>query len=213
MLSQATSCFDHHDRLFIFEVSGLHPYLLQLTANSLWEIHHDGKRGDERYLSVANELYDQTFNHFSDTWRAWSNAERKVVTAIALNQIPWLVEEHSYEQSSLIQTLHDYSPELSKLKNDGTIAEVNDGKWCITQQAFLWWLTDEIKRATRDDSPFEQWLELHELGELLTGKEKAKWSQVAKTIMGVLSKGATTLIESFAKGFGEGIGKVAGGSG
>ncbi|MEM7535764.1 MAG: hypothetical protein AAF639_26535 [Chloroflexota bacterium] len=86
ILDQAGDRFTIDDRDFVLTVSGRHPYLLQLTAAHLWE--DEPTREDEpawvRYERVANEVRDQTVAHFHDTWHNWSNAERKVITAIAL---------------------------------------------------------------------------------------------------------------------------------
>ncbi|MCP4344074.1 MAG: IS4 family transposase [Desulfobacterales bacterium] len=100
----------------------------------------------------------------------------------------------------------DYSAELRRLKDAGTIIESGEDNWHITQQAFLWWLADEIKRITRDESSrdesgFEAWICEQEMDGLLTKQERKNMSQAVSEIA---TKGATTLIESFAKGFGTG---------
>jgi hypothetical protein len=210
LLAQAGGAFNTQDRQFLFRLSGRLPYLLQLAADCLWEAHHEGKRGEARYQTAAHELYDQVHSHFNDTWRAWSHAERKVVTAVALHEIPYLAAGHVFQTDALTRDLEDYSAELRGLQTSGTIEADGDG-WRIAQEALLWWLADEIKRAARDDADFEAWLQRHQFGDLLTGQERARWSQAAKKAAGVIGKGATTLIEGFAKGFGEGIGKAVGG--
>ncbi len=207
LLAQANNAFNVQDRQFLFRLSGRHPYLLQLAADCLWEAHHEGKRGEVRYQIAAHELYDQVHDHFNDTWRTWSQAERKVVTAVALHEIPYLATGHVFQTDALARDLEDYSAELRGLQTSGTIEADGDG-WRIAQEALLWWLADEIKRATRDDTPFEKWLQQHEFGDLLTSKERERWGKAAKTAANALGKGTTTLIESFAKGFGEGLGKA-----
>lgn len=213
LLNQAGECFERLDRLFIVAVSGRHPYLLQAAATTLWEAHDERKRGSARYRDAANDLYRQTRAHFADTWRAWSNAERKVVAAIALAQIPTLVEGRAFLWKGFIGGIADHSPELRSLKDAGTIAQTKKGDWHITQHALLWWLADEIKRVTRDDTSFEDWLPAQELDQLLTTpQEHERIKQAAKKVGEVAVKGATTLIESFAKGFGASLAKMATGA-
>jgi hypothetical protein len=212
ILAQADAHFSPQDRQFILDVSGRHPYLLQLAASTLWDAHHDGQRGEQLYEIVANELYEQTQSHFADTWRAWSNAERKAVTAIALAQIPSLVEGHDFKWEELVEDIFDYSEELRSLARTGTVAETAEGDWQVTQQLLLWWLADEIKRATRDDTDFTEWLQAQEYGMAFTQQEREKFNKAAKTVGAAVGKGVTTLIEAFAKGYGEGLGKVASGT-
>jgi hypothetical protein len=210
IIKQAKGTLGSLDRTFILDVSGRHPYLLQTAAAVLWNLHNQGKRGTERYHLAADEMYRQTEAHFSDTWNSWSDAEKKVITAIALAQIPGLVEQHGFSWKNLIENVTDYSAELRRLKDAGTIIETGEHSWRMTQQTFLWWLADEIKRMTRDESTFKDWLCRQEMNGLFTKEECEKMSQAAKKVSGLLSKGATTLIESFAKGFGEAFGKGAG---
>jgi hypothetical protein len=212
LLAQAGDVFDKHDRQFLFDVSGRQPYLLQLAADCLWHVHHEGERGNRRYEKAANELYDQARPHLSDTWRAWSDAERKVVTAVALNEIPYLAAGRQFQEGRLIQDITDRSPELRGLEKSGTISQNKDGVWLLNQEVMLWWLAEEIKRATRDDTAFTEWLQRHQFDGLFTNQERQRWGQAAQTVTGTLGKGVTTLIESFSKGFGEGVGKAAAGA-
>ncbi len=115
---------------------------------------------------------------------------------------------HTFSWKDIIENITDYSTELRWLKRDGTIACEGEDTWCITQQAFLWWLADEIKRITRDDSSFEKWLCEQEMDGLFSKEEREQMSRAAKTVSGFIGKGAATLIETFAKGLAEGAVKV-----
>jgi hypothetical protein len=209
MLNQAQGKLGSLDRQFIQKISGHQPYLLQTAAATLWNLDVQGKRGTDRYQRAAEDIYRQTEAHFIDTWNSRSDAEKKVLTAIALAQIPELVEQHDFAWDTLIEDITDYNAELRKLQDAGTIIETRKNLWQMTQQAFVWWLADEIKRMTRDDASFKDWLCQHEIDGLFTKKECEKMGQAAQKVSGLLGKGATTLIESFAKGFGEAFGKSA----
>ncbi len=207
LLSHAGKRFNSNDRKFIILASGRHPYLLQLAADILWEADVEGLETTERYRQVAEELQIQSEGHFADTWRSWSNAERKVVIAISLAQISLLAEDHYFDWSNLIEDITDYSPEIRGLEKSGTIVEESPGKWEVTQRALLWWLADEIKRQVRDEASLEAWLESQELSGVLTQKEKRSLQQVLAKLAGFLGHGATSMIEAFAKGVGEGLGE------
>lgn len=207
LLSFAQNRFNSNDRQFVVLASGRHPYLLQLAADILWEVDQEGKLGIERYQMAGEELRMQSEGHFADTWRAWSNAERKVIMAIALAQMALMVEDHYFEWSNLIEDIHDYTPELRNLEKSGTIVKVQRGDRQIKQRALLWWLADEVKRMVRSETTFEQWLEEQEFEGIFTQKEKRSLGQVARELGGFLGQGATTLIQAFAKGVGEGLGE------
>jgi hypothetical protein len=57
----------------------------------------------------------------------------------------------------------------------------------------------------RDETPFADWVRAQEMDNLLTEHEKQRLNQAAQSVLAVVGKGATTLIETLAKGFGEAI--------
>ncbi len=197
IIGQAGKQFDAKDREFILRVSGRHPYLLQIAATALWEMNVQGRSDPRRYRDAADEVYSTTRSHFVDTWNTWANSERKAITAIALSQITSMVEEHTFAWKNLIEHITDYRAELRCLEDAGIISEVNRGAWHITQQAFLWWLADEIKRIARDDAGFETWLCEQEIEYLFTKKERTLMIQAAKVASQFIQKGAKTLIDAF----------------
>ena len=101
----------------------------------------------------------------------------------------------------------DFATERNKLVDAGVLSQDENGEWEVASQAFLWWLADELKRNVRDDTEFEEWLRRNEVGVLLTKGEKEKLAQFAKQVVQVVGQGALTLIQGFAKGFGESLGK------
>jgi hypothetical protein len=207
LLGRAKERISNKDQEFIILASGRHPYLLQLTGDILWEMDVEGVNDSERYRQAAEELQVQSEGHFADTWRAWSNAERKVITAVSLAQMTMLAEDHFFDWGDLVEDITDYSPEIRGLEKSGTIAEVEPGKWQVTQRALLWWLADEIKRQVRDEASLETWLETQELTGVLTQQEKRNIMTILGKLGGLLAQGATTMIEAFAKGVGEGLGE------
>jgi hypothetical protein len=207
LLAQAGKRFDNKDREFITLASGRHPFLLQMTADIMWELSLEGMERARRYQYAAEELQMQSEGHFADTWRSWSNAERKVVMAVSLAQMTTLAEDHYFDFANLIEDITDYSPEIRGLEKAGTIAEVQRDKWQVTQRALLWWLADEIKRQVRDEATLESWLDTQELAGILTQQEKKDLVNVLGKLGTFLGHGATSMIEAFAKGVGEGLGE------
>ena len=99
----------------------------------------------------------------------------------------------------MLDALNDFAPELEALGELGLLRE-NEERWSLTQGAFLWWLADELKRNVRDETEFKSWLQAQEMDGVLTAQQKERLSETTKTVLSHLAKGASTLIESFAKG-------------
>jgi hypothetical protein len=195
--------FTRTDRSYVERVSGGHPYLAQVAGAMLWDAHEDGLKGKERYWVAGHNLYRQVKPHYADTWHFWSNTTRKAVTAVALAEIPRLLDNHTFKVSELVEDLDDYSDELDLLQVSGTLSQTEDGEWKIAQDALLWWLTDEIRRNVRDETPFTDWIRAQQMDNLLTDRDRQRLTQAAHSVASLVGKGATTLIETLAKGFGE----------
>jgi hypothetical protein len=195
--------FTELDRKYVAKVSGGHPYLAQVAAAMLWDAHEDGLTGQERYRVAGQNLYRQVRTHFSDTWNFWSNTTRKAVTAVALAEIPKLLGDHTFKISELVEDLEDYGEELDMLEVSGTMIQNDVGEWTVAQDALLWWLADELRRNVRDETPFGDWIRAQHMDNLLTERDRQRLTQAAQSVVALVGRGANTLIETLAKGFGE----------
>ena len=199
IIKQAGDRFSHDDIEYVKAVSGNHPLLIQAASAKLWEADEQGLKGTERYERAGRELYIEAKQNFSDTWRVWPSDVKRVITIVALTQIPKLLGKHAFAIEDDLKTLSDYSSELETLEDLGVLTQF-DNRWLITQGAFLWWLTDELKRNVRDETDFKTWLQAQEMDGILTTQQKKQLSDRTSTVLGYLGRGATTLIEEFAKG-------------
>lgn len=205
LLDQGRQYFTKADRAYVERVSGGHPYLAQVAAAMLWDAHEDGLTGRERYRFAGQNLYRHVRPHFADTWHFWSNTTRKAVTAVALAEIPRLLGDHTFKVTELIEDLDDYGEELDLLQVSGTLAQTDEGEWQVAQDALLWWLADELRRNVRDETPFADWIRAQHMDNLLTERDRQRLTQAAQSVVSLVNRGATTLIETLAKGFGEAI--------
>lgn len=199
IISQAGDHFNKEDIEYVKAVSGNHPLLMQAASAKLWEADEQSLSGVERYERAGRELYIEAKQNFSDTWRVWTSEVKRVITIVALAQIPKLLGKHAFAIDDDLKTLSDYSSELESLDDLGVVTH-SDDRWLITQGAFLWWLTDELKRNVRDETDFKTWLQAQELDGILTAQQKKQLSDKTSTVLSYLGKGATTLIEVFANG-------------
>lgn len=205
LLDQGGEHITETDRKYIERVSGRHPYLTQIAAAMVWDVHEDGFVGRERYRIVGQNLHRQARQHFADTWSFWSNTTRKAVTAVALSEIPRLLDNHIFKVNELIENIEDYGEELDILQVSGTLMQTDEGEWRVAQDSLLWWLADELRRNVRDEAPFEDWIRAQHMDNLLTERDRQRLSNAAKSVLSLVGKGANTLIESLAKGFGEAL--------
>jgi len=204
LLSKGRDYFNGADYDYIAAVSGRHPYLSQVAAASVFAAQEDGLTGIRRYRTSAEHLRDNLRPQFDDQWRNWSSSAKKVVTAIALSQIPTLIGKHRFETHSTIGDVEYYNQELDILKADGLLVQDASDQWRISQDAFLWWLADELRTHLRDDSSFEDWLRSHEMEGFMTHEKRLK----VKEAFGAVGVGSKALIEAAAKGFGGGAAKA-----
>lgn len=198
LLERAGDRFNLADRHFVTDVSGGHPYLAQVAASELWEIDAEELTGEARYQEAAERFYNQTRAHFQDTWNVMTNDERKAVTAVALLQLPGLVDGRAFHLDRLTEHLADYTPELDKLRRSGMVKRHEDN-WRITQAGFLWWLADEMWRTVRDEASFTEWLQRQSLDGVFTRGERAWMGEAAGRAAQVVAQGVPAIIEAFAK--------------
>jgi len=204
LLRRGEGRFTANDRRFIVRVAGGHPYLLQVGASALWEAYAEGQVNRERrWQQVGQDLYGEVALTLENTWGIWPPAMRKAFTSVAMVDIPKMLGQHEFYVLPLLRDLCDFGPELRSLEKQGFVEEDESapGGWRVRPQAFLWWLADEIVRTARDDDSFEDWLRKQELGFLLTRAEKEMLSESVRAVLGLLKKGAETLIEATVKGF------------
>jgi hypothetical protein len=213
MLGQAGEAFSLNDRSFIQRVAGGHPYLLQAAGWLMWEAYQENLDDPvARYQQVSRRLQEETRLHFSDSWHSWTPAQRKALTAIALAHAGHLLAGREFNVRRLVADLRDWTPEIADLQARGLAAETDAlaSGWKVEPYALLWWLADELVRQVRADTPFEQWVRAQEMtgpGGLTSGQME-RMGEAAQAVAAALGRGASTLIESLAKGYGEGAGKA-----
>ena len=132
---------------------------------------------------------------------------RQAFTAVALIQIPSLLEQRAFLLRRFIRDMRDFGPELRELAKRGFVTkdESTPDTWTVRPAAFLWWLADELTRVVRSKETFENWLQGYELVGPLTRRELQQFRQALGGMMDLVQGGVSTLIEAAAKGIGSGI--------
>jgi hypothetical protein len=208
LLSRAGERFSTPDRRFLAEAAGGQPYLLQAGAAAMWETYEDGERDPvRRWRQAGNALYTEAALTLGDTWRQWPPATRKALTLAALAHVPTLLGQRRFYVERLLRDGRDFGAEMQMLASRGFVAEDETiaGGWRVRPQALLWWLADELVRAVRHETPFEDWLRQQEWEGLLTRGEKDELGKAIRAVGELLKDGARTLIEALAQGFAKGL--------
>jgi hypothetical protein len=203
LLYKANGVFNKEDIDYIFRVSGRHPYLLQLSASVLWTYKIENKTDTTSYKQIGDKIYEAAYQHFDDTWRSWSEEHKRIVTAAALVQLYNFIKKSNLDSPSITKDIENYSRELRDLKSDGILAEGEKNTLIITQQAFLWWLADEIRSVIRDNTRFDAWLCKHKMDGILSVNEKERLGSAINTVNTMIKDGAQSLIKASAEGLGK----------
>jgi hypothetical protein len=199
--------FSEQECSFLVYLAGGQPFFLQAAASALWDAYEEGLDEAARRQAASDALYRQSALTLSDTWRLWSAETKKAFTTIALDQIPALLGERSFDVQQLVEGLADYQPELRALKDQGWIAP--DGSlangWRVRPVVFTIWLADELVKALRQKDELGHWLQEQGWEGLLKHGEKAQLLKAAQAVGGLLKGGLEAFIKATAEGFGKGI--------
>lgn len=209
LLNRAGTRFNIDDRRFIINVAGAHPYLLQVAASALWNAYEYGETDDlpERRRELAGQqLYDNAKSAFSDIYRTWTREQRMAVMKIALAQLPNSLAQFpslkkEVEESWPYDMSYFTNEELNQPKQLGFIIEDKDnpGNWQIGPEVLLWWLTDELTRAVRDDDSFQTWIREQQWdGSILNKTQKGFLKEVGKYLGNVTKDGIVYELIKFA---------------
>jgi|CXWL01.1.fsa_nt_gi hypothetical protein len=204
VLNHEEASFLPSDRSYINSVAGGHPYLLRVTAEALWIENKRNIDQKSRYVNAGKKVYSETQFHFSEIWSLWGVEKRKVISAIALMQTPYILKNHAFSSQDFAKELSKFSPELHDLESFGYIDEDVSipGGYKLTQGALMWWLADELIRTIRDEQSFREWILDKELvGGLVKQTEIDQLQKIAKAVGNLLNEGAVSLIKAYAESF------------
>ena len=144
MLHGTAICFTSEERLFLHELAGLHPLLLQAAAFCLFNAKASGAESSSLDLDAIRDQYARLVEHqFEDLWRWSQPREKLLLLALALDDpasAPWL-ESWVHERDSLLQR--------------GLITKTGMQDYRPFSSVFRQWLLDNDYRLV--DDPFKRW--------------------------------------------------------
>jgi hypothetical protein len=208
-LARANSHFDSADRVFLAQVSGGHPYFLQVCASHLWDFHAEGRgSAAERRAQAGEQSFNQSTHTLRDIWRTWTPYQQMAFTLAALDELPRLLPERQFDLHRLLQGRPNFAPEQRVLKNRGFLrADPElDGGYAPQGEIMFWFLAEELTRLLRPQDPdLAKWLRDQQWEGLLKHEEKESLQNALQSLKPILKDGSLAFIRAAAEGLGKGL--------
>jgi len=159
LLHQGNNYFTKSDYLFIKEIAGGHPYLLQVAASLLWDAYEYGnvKNAKKRQQDLENEFYNRVEEILGNIWHSWSLDMQRAFYSVVQSQkgeSEKIFPQKRYK-SEQWRELEKYGFLISSCKNKlGDFInrfKSNYCKWQVYPRIFL--LFDKPIQSPEDSSP------------------------------------------------------------
>ncbi|RKZ91728.1 MAG: hypothetical protein DRR19_06420 [Candidatus Parabeggiatoa sp. nov. 1] len=146
LLDQDDTDFSDDDRRFVKEITGEHPYLLQVAASALWESYKNGSEDDpiKRQQHAKQDFYDRTKATLNDIWQSWLPTTRKAFTAVALIRLETLrtsLKVQPIDIKAIINDVPGFKQALEEIEKQGFVKNEN-GDWQVHPTIFLDFFAD-----------------------------------------------------------------------
>ncbi len=211
LLKRAGDRFNEHDHRFLFQLSGGHPYFLQVGAYFLWEAFAAGLHNSvERYAWTSEQTFTQTHSVLSDIWRAWSPYQQMAFTLATLDTLPRLLPNHAFDLDQLLLDAPVLAPEQRELRQRGFLSEDTSlrGGYTPRGDLMIWFLAEELTRLLRPSNvDVARWLTEQQWDGMLKKGQKEAIGNVLLRLKPILEHGILSLIKAFVEGFTQGTGR------
>ncbi|OQW92907.1 MAG: hypothetical protein BWK78_00135 [Thiotrichaceae bacterium IS1] len=170
LLQQGNTYFTEDDYRFLKELAGGYPYLLQLTASTLWEMYAKGAEKDpiKRYQWALQEVYSKIANTLlKNTWQTWSDKVQEAFLTVSLTQLKEQKKALTWQPSLAVEEWQFYSQESDKhlpkiarltfalyeLQQLGFIVADNNlpNGWRVVPGIFLYFVMGQLNPGHRDE--------------------------------------------------------------
>jgi len=145
LLHQGDTYFSDDDRRFIKEITGEHPYLLQVAASALWESYKNGNENDpiKRQQQAKQDFYDRSKATLNDIWQLWLPITRKAFIAVALIRLETTsLKIQNIDIKEIINNEAGFKQTLEELEKQGFVKDDN-GDWRVRPTIFLSFIADQ----------------------------------------------------------------------
>lgn len=207
ILSQSRRRFNDHENEYLLDLAGCHAYLLQSAGSALWSAYENKYSPHERLVIAGQEVLRTASDSLERIWQTWTPKIRKVFTTIALDEMPTLLGEYSFDIESMRKSMQGNSRDIRYLHQRGFIVEDKQlpSGYCVTSKVMLWWLAEELLITLEKKDELGQFLYKNQLDGLFTKGEQLQFSTAISNLKAIAVTGAETFVKSAAEGFGKGI--------
>jgi hypothetical protein len=195
--------FSDADFELINALSGRHPYLVQIAASALFDVHIAAKTAADRAQATGTLFHDRAAAHFDDVWRHLPAMEQAVLLVLALQELKGRLAKEATEDGELgrlhwceasLRHLHDAGMVDSVAEPDagGDLSPVTvDARWRVASRGFVWWVIDNVITRTRDTIQLESRLKEYEHRGILSEGRSREVRDLAASIEIGAVKGPT----------------------
>lgn len=171
--------FEISEIQLIEQLSGRHPYLLQIAGELAFEAKMQGVVDFARLYPL---FVDKAQDQFRDMWKCLNPKAQIALVIFTLDYLSGQIasgEKFSLKQAE--KQLIWYMAEINDMAKRGTLEAGSKGQYKIGSLAFLFWIAENKIAGTRGDEPreaFGEWLtgKQYKLGKLIT-QEQITWLQ------------------------------------
>lgn len=152
-LLSAPVTFTDADTQFITQLSGGHPYLVQLAGSVLYNARLTTSTSSDDLDTQAQGFMEEAATLFQRMWASTSSEEQMLLTLLALDRLQGKLNKKSYDLGDLDSILKRYGREVSELARRGQISRTGTSAESIQifSPAYEWWIQREIESGSRQD--------------------------------------------------------------
>jgi len=200
----AKASFSEKERQYLVDLSGGHPYILQVAANFWYELHAEQRDPAQYCEAVVWQAFHQVESILRDTWRLWSPYQQMAFTMAVLEAMPGLLSQREFDVNRLLDDLPDVGPEQRQIIQRGFLRE--DGtKRCgatPTSAMMTWFLAEELTRLLRPANPdIAAWLRAQQWEGYLRQSEREAIGKALAALKPLLQNGISTFVKAAVEAF------------
>jgi hypothetical protein len=200
----AKASFSEKEQQYLADLSGGHPYILQVAANFWYELHAEQRDPAQYCEAVVWQAFHQVESILRNTWRLWSPYQQMAFTMAALEAMPGLLSQREFDVNRLLDDLPDVGPEQRQIIQRGFLRE-DATKRCgatPTSAMMTWFLAEELTRLLRPANPdIAAWLRAQQWEGYLRQSEREAIGKALAALKPLLQNGISTFVKAAVEAF------------
>ncbi len=200
LLAKASGVFNGDDRRYLARISGGHPYFLQAAAYYLWEAYAEKQKDpNQRRKWAGKQAFAQAVPALQESWHAWKPEQQMAFSLAALDEIPLLLPERTFDVNRLLRDFPLFAQEQRLLEQRGFLKADKKlaGGYAPQAEMMTWFLVEELTSLLRPSKPdVKTWLKSQQWDGLLKEGEKESIQKVLLAFKPLLQEGVSAFIQA-----------------